>query len=60
MEAIAALAIEVNLWETQNQYWNLLHSRATDGRTEGIEPLRKLGGLLRFNVAAALTARGEI
>ena len=60
MEAIAALAIEVNLWEAQNQYWDLLHSRATDCSTEGIESLRKLGELLQFNVATALTVKGEL
>jgi hypothetical protein len=60
LEAIAVLALEVNLWEVQNRYWDLLHTQALALSTAGIEPLRKLGRLLHFNVAAALAARGEL
>lgn len=70
MEAIAALRVDVNLWEVQNQYWDLLHSQAIDfsarpeaparSDTAGIEPFRKLGNLLHFNVEAAWAAKGEL
>lgn len=60
MEAIAALAIEVNLWEAQNQFWHLLRSRTTDFSPANNEALRKLGERFHFNVEAALTAKGDL
>ncbi|PKN13322.1 MAG: glycoside hydrolase [Deltaproteobacteria bacterium HGW-Deltaproteobacteria-4] len=70
LEAIAHLSIEVNLWEVQNQYWDLIRSRGIDFSphagetarpgTAGVEFLRKLGGLLHFNVGVDLTSRGEL
>ena len=65
MEAAALLPLEVNLWQTQNMYWSMLQSRASDLRFNGeetserrswSEAVKKLGQLLFFNVPAVLAA----
>jgi hypothetical protein len=65
VEAVALLPVVVNLWQTQNLYWNMLQSRASDLRSsaEGTierrswsEAVRNLGQLLFFNVPAVLAA----
>ncbi|MDD2541555.1 MAG: DUF3536 domain-containing protein [Desulfuromonadaceae bacterium] len=73
VEAIVVLPIDVNLWQAQNIYWALLHSRTSDlfagshdierqgiQGASWIESLRKLGELLYFNVDAQLVAKGVI
>ena len=54
----------MNLWQTQNMYWTLLHSRASElpstvGVANGLmipwsEAVKNLGKLLFFNVPAVL------
>ncbi len=65
VEAIALLPVEVNLWQTQNLFWNMLQSRASElrsaagganGRISWSEEVKKLGQLLFFN-APAVTAQ---
>jgi alpha-amylase/alpha-mannosidase (GH57 family) len=65
VEAAALLPFEVNLWQTQNMYWSMLQSRASDLRSNGAETserrswseaVRTLGQLLFFNVPAVLAA----
>ena len=65
VEAVASLPVVVNLWQTQNMYWSMLQSRASDLRPsdEGTierrswsEAVRNLGQLLFFNVPAVLEA----
>lgn len=70
VEAIMALPVDVNLWQVQNMYWDLLNSRASalvacrdeastcDASWAG--SFSKLGELLRFNVNAQLPAKGEL
>ncbi|HEX2768350.1 MAG TPA: DUF3536 domain-containing protein [Geobacteraceae bacterium] len=70
VEAVALLPLEVNLWQTQNMYWTMLQSRASElrstaGGESGLiswsEAVRNLGQLLFFNVPAVLTAaKGDI
>ncbi|MDD2310065.1 MAG: DUF3536 domain-containing protein [Desulfuromonadaceae bacterium] len=70
VESIAALPIGVNLWQTQNIYWDMLQSGAAEagsdtgesgGRVSRSEEIIKLGQLLFFNVPALLAAsKGEI
>ena len=65
VEAVALLPLKVNLWQTQNMYWTMLQSRASELRS-GIgvanepicwsEAVRNLGQLLFFNVPAVLAA----
>ncbi|NTV48700.1 MAG: DUF3536 domain-containing protein [Geobacteraceae bacterium] len=69
-EAIASLPIDVNLWQAQNIYWALLHSRdsefwvnrkvADKNGTFWFESLRRLGELLYFNVNTQLEVKGNI
>jgi hypothetical protein len=65
VEAAALLPLEVNLWQTQNMYWTMLQSRASDLRSKNgetnerrswSEAVRLLGQLLFFNVPAVLAA----
>ena len=65
VEALAQLPLVVNLWQTQNMYWTLLHSRTfelnssdegTHDRSSWREAVRILGHLLFFNVPAVLDA----
>jgi alpha-amylase/alpha-mannosidase (GH57 family) len=65
VEAAALLPFEVNLWQTQNLYWTMLQSRASDLRSNNgetserrfwSESVKKLGHLLFFNVSAVLEA----
>jgi hypothetical protein len=65
VEAAALLPLEVNLWQTQNMYWTMLQSRASDLRSNDeeaserrswSESVRNLGQLLFFNVPAVLAA----
>jgi hypothetical protein len=65
VESLAQLPLEVNLWQTQNMYWNLLHSRTfelnssneeTNDQSSWREAVRILGYLLFFNVPAVLDA----
>jgi alpha-amylase/alpha-mannosidase (GH57 family) len=70
VEAAALLPLEVNLWQTQNMYWSMLQSRASElrsgpgvasGQISWSEAVRNLGQLLFFNVPAVLAAaRGDI
>ncbi|MBV5338365.1 MAG: DUF3536 domain-containing protein [Deltaproteobacteria bacterium] len=70
VESIAVLPIGVNLWQTQNIYWDMLQSAATEsgsetgesgGRYSLSEEIIKLGQMLFFNVPAVLAAaKGEI
>jgi len=70
VEAIALLALEVNLWQTQNMYWSMLQSRASELRSTAVgvngliswsEAVKNLGHLLFFNVPAVLAAaKGDI
>jgi hypothetical protein len=70
VEAAALLPFEVNLWQTQNMYWTMLQSRASElrstaGGSSGLiswsEAVRNLGQLLFFNVPAVLAAaKGDI
>ena len=65
VKAAALLPFEVNLWQTQNMYWTMLQSRASDLRSKNgetnerrswSEAVRLLGQLLFFNVPAVLAA----
>jgi alpha-amylase/alpha-mannosidase (GH57 family) len=65
LEAIRSLPVAVNLWQTQNMYWTLLQSRASELRTEAPDTgdletwssaVRELGQLLFFNVPEILAA----
>jgi len=70
VEAAALLPLEVNLWQTQNMYWTMLQSRASDLRSNDGgtserrswgEEVRNLGQLLFFNVPDVLaSAKGDI
>lgn len=70
MKAIVSLPMDVNLWQPQNMFWALLHSRTSDltlsdeavGRNgpPWIETLRALGEQLYFNIDAQLVARGDV
>jgi alpha-amylase/alpha-mannosidase (GH57 family) len=70
VEAAALLPLEVNLWQTQNMFWTMLQSRATDLRSNDgetserrswSEAVRNLGQLLFFNVPAVLaSAKGDL
>jgi len=70
VESIADLPVEVNLWQTQNIYWDMLQSRTADvhsdtggpnSRKSWSEALGNLGQLLFFNVSAMLaTAKVKI
>ncbi|MGB9081755.1 MAG: glycoside hydrolase, partial [Desulfuromonadaceae bacterium] len=68
VESIAALPVEVNLWQTQNIYWDMLQSRTADihsdtgGPASGntwSEAVRNLGQLLFFNTPAMLATAKE-
>ncbi len=63
VEAATLLPLQVNLWQTQNMYWTLLQSRASELlATVGVasnliswsEGLKNLGKLLFFNVPVVL------
>ncbi len=64
VEAVTLLPLQVNLWQTQNMYWTLLQSRASElpstvGVANGLmipwsEAVKNLGKLLFFNVPAVL------
>jgi hypothetical protein len=65
VEAAAQLPFEVNLWQTQNNYWTMLQSRAADLRSNTgetgerrpwSEAVKNLGQLLFFNVSDVLAA----
>jgi alpha-amylase/alpha-mannosidase (GH57 family) len=65
VEALAQLPLVVNLWQTQNMYWTLLHFRTfelnssdegTNDRSSWREAVSILGHLLFFNVPAVLDA----
>ena len=65
IEALALLPFEVNLWQTQNMYWTMLQSRATElgsatgdsaGQSSWSELVRNLGQQLFFNIPAVLAA----
>jgi alpha-amylase/alpha-mannosidase (GH57 family) len=70
VEAVALLPLEVNIWQTQNMYWTMLQTRASDlryndggtsERRSWSEAVRNLGQLLFFNVPAVLAAaKGDI
>jgi hypothetical protein len=70
VEAIAQLPLDVNLWQTQNMYWTLLHSRTfeinssdegTNDQSSWREAVSILGHLLFFNVPAVLAAaKGDL
>jgi len=66
VKAVASLPLAVNLWQTQNMFWELLHSRsgallpAPDETNEHDGSLTQLGGLLYFNAGAVLAAKGDI
>ena len=70
VEAAALLPLEVNLWQTQNIYWRMLQSRASDLRSDDSgtserrswsEAVRNLGQRLFFNVPAVLAAaKGDL
>jgi hypothetical protein len=65
VEAVASLPLEVNLWQTQNLYWTMLQSRASElqsaagaanGHVSWSEAVKNLGQQLFFNVPAVLAA----
>jgi hypothetical protein len=65
VEAVALLPLEVNLWQTQNLYWTMLQSRASElqstagaanGQISWSAAIKNLGQLLFFNVPAVLAA----
>jgi alpha-amylase/alpha-mannosidase (GH57 family) len=70
VEAVTLLPLKVNLWQTQNMYWTMLQSRASEllstaGMKNGLIPwseaVKILGGMLFFNVPAVLgEAKGDI
>jgi len=70
VEAVALLPLDVNLWQTQNMYWTMLQSRASELRSGAggassliswSEAVRNLGQLLFFNIPAVLAAaKGDI
>jgi len=70
VEAVALLPLDVNLWQTQNMYWTMLQSHASElrsgaggasSRISWSEAVRNLGQLLFFNVPAVLAAaKGDI
>jgi len=70
VEAAALVPLEVNLWQTQNMYWSMLQSRASElrytagaanGLTSWSEAVDKLGQLLFFNIPKVLAAaKGDI
>ena len=56
-KAIASLPVEVNLWQTQNMYWTMLQSRASDlraGNEEGTSERRSWSEAVRRSRATAL------
>ncbi|MFA7404695.1 MAG: hypothetical protein WC007_11900 [Pelobacteraceae bacterium] len=59
VEAIASLPIEVNLWQAQNIYWEMLQS-TTKAATSWSEEVIKLGQLLYFNAGAVMAVKGDI
>lgn len=60
VEAAALLPLQVNLWQTQNMYWDLVQSRASELPATD-EAVKVLGNLLFFNVPAVLEkAKGDI
>jgi alpha-amylase/alpha-mannosidase (GH57 family) len=69
-ESLASLPVDVNLWQTQNIYWDMLQSGAAEinsdtgessSRNPWNEEVKKLGQMLFFNVPAVLAAaKGEI
>jgi len=68
IESLAALPVEVNLWQAQNMYWDLLQSHAWElqsgteengDRSAWSKAVSDLGQLLFFNVPAVLTAAKE-
>jgi len=70
IDAVASLPLKVNLWQTQNMYWTLLHSRAAFLKADAEETaehgllwndsLRHLGELLYFNAGAVLAVKGDV
>ena len=65
IEAIASLPVVVNLWQTQNMYWTMLQSGASDLRAGDADTIdwdiwsravSDLGQLLFFNVPEILAA----
>ncbi|MDD2582999.1 MAG: DUF3536 domain-containing protein, partial [Desulfuromonadaceae bacterium] len=70
VQSLAALPVDVNLWQTQNIYWDMVQSHAADilsdtdrasDRISWSEEVGHLGQLLYFNIPAVLAAaRGGI
>ncbi len=70
IQSLAALPIDVNLWQTQNIYWDMVQSHTADilsdtdrviDRISWSEEVGHLGQLLYFNIPAVLAAaKGEI
>jgi len=70
IQSITVLPFDVNLWQAQNIYWEMLKSGAAPVSPDTVESssldsrseeVKKLGQLLFFNVPAVLTAaKGEI
>jgi alpha-amylase/alpha-mannosidase (GH57 family) len=65
MKAQTLLPLEVNFWQTQNMYWTMLQSRASDLHTDEVgtserrswsETVKNLGQMLFFNVPAVLAS----
>jgi hypothetical protein len=65
VEAILLLPVDVNLWQTQNMYWTMLHTRASAATATvdcshdvfcRSEAIKNLGTVLRFNIPALLAA----
>jgi hypothetical protein len=65
VEAIQLLPVEVNLWQTQNMYWTMLHTSASAATATvdcshdvccWSEAIKNLGTVLRFNIPALLAA----
>jgi hypothetical protein len=65
VESIAALPIEVNLWQAQNMYWDMvqfsslnsqLSTEESDDYRVRSEVFNRLGQLLYFNMQAVLAA----
>jgi alpha-amylase/alpha-mannosidase (GH57 family) len=69
VEALEVLPVEVNLWQAQNMYWEMVQSHAVNircdtgaacGSISWSEAVRNIGQRLFFNVPAVLeAAKGE-
>lgn len=70
VESLETLPVVVNLWQTQNMYWDMVQNHAADilsdtdrasNRISWSEEVSNLGHLLFFNVPAVLSAaKGEV